>query len=176
MAVNDENMLPLRVRKMRQMEDLLQAEQIMLDIIEGIIRDMIQESTFLTAETVTPAFLKKLVAELFRVECDIVEFPENVMIKIRLHIKDKEPDEQLLNIEKTNQYIPAHLKVLYEYVSKHLLKGILYVSQPRADFVSVSYPQETMNSILQEEVILYTAVPMLEYIELNIPVMRGESE
>ena len=173
MAVNGEKMLPLRMRKMSQMEDLLQAEQIMFDIIEGIIRDMIQESTFLTAETVTPAFLKKLVEELFRVECDIVEFPEHVTVKIRLHIKDKEPDEPLLSIEKTNQYIPAHLKVLYEYVSKHHLTGIYHVAQPRADFIRMSYPPESLDGKVKKNVSISVGIPMLEYVEIRVPVAAG---
>lgn len=173
MAVNSENMLPLRVRKMRQMEDLLQAEQIMFDIVEGVIRDMIQESTFLTAETVTPAFLKKLVEELFQVECQVVEFPDCVTVKIRLHIKDKEPDEPLVNVEKTNRYIPAHLKVLYEYVSKHLLKNSYYIAQPRADFIKASYFPQPLDGKVKKTVSLSVGIPMLEYVVINFPVAAG---
>jgi len=176
MAVNGERMLPFRVRKMCQMEDLLQAEQVMLGTIEDIIEDMIYEASLLTAETVTPEYLKKLVTEVFKRESTIEEYPEELIVKIRLNINSGEPSSPLLLIEKTNIYIPAHLKVLYEYVSKHLLKGVFYVAQPRADYVRVSYPYAPLDSRLQKTVNLYTAIPVLEYVELNVPVNRGGLE
>ena len=59
MSLNSEQMLPARVRKMRQMEDLLNVEDIILSEIERIIDEMYGAAAMLHEELVNEAWLKE---------------------------------------------------------------------------------------------------------------------
>ena len=59
MSLNSEQMLPARVRKMRQMEDLLNVEDIILIEIERIIDEMYGAAALLHEELVNEAWLKE---------------------------------------------------------------------------------------------------------------------
>ena len=59
MSLNSEQMLPARVRKMRQMEDLLNVEDIILAEIERIIDEMYGAAALLHEELVNEAWLKE---------------------------------------------------------------------------------------------------------------------
>lgn len=60
MSLNSEQMLPARVRKMRQMEDLLNVEDIILAEIERIIDEMYGAAALLHEELVNEAWLKEV--------------------------------------------------------------------------------------------------------------------
>ena len=59
MSLNSEQMLPARVRKMRQMEDLLNVEDIILAEIERIIDEMYGAAALLHEELVNETWLKE---------------------------------------------------------------------------------------------------------------------
>lgn len=176
MSLLDHNMLPAQVRTMKPMDDLLQAEQAMLDVIAGIIDDLMADAILASAVTVTPDYLKQVITAIFKLDCTIMEYPEELTIKIWLHATGQELENPLPQIKKSNRFIPAHLKVLYEYVSKRLLSGKIYAAAPRADYIELSVPAVPMNSFIRQEIHLGLAAPLLQYIEVVYPTERtGES-
>lgn len=176
MSLLDNNMLPAQVRTMKPMDDLLQAEQIMLEIIEGIIMDLMSDALLARAVTITPDYLTEVITGIFKLDCTIMAYPEELTIKIWLHDTGQELENPTSQIKKSNRFIPAHLKVLYEYVSKHLLTGRIYVATPRTDYIELSVPAVPMNSFVHREVYLGLAAPLLQYIEVAYPTERtGES-
>lgn len=109
MPVNDRFMLPLRVRTMAQMEDLLQAEQLMLDrlqeaAVELEILGSINNNTTLTRER-----LEEIVELLSGCTCRVDEYANELTIHIVLIAGSAEP---LAIQDKLAPLIPAHLKYL----------------------------------------------------------------
>lgn len=112
MAINEERMLPRRMRTMDQMEDLLQAEQIILDTIIKVIEEIEESLEEIREETLTVERLISIAQILSRTSCAVEEYPENV--KIRLIF------EQLVGFHSRIQrklldLIPAHLEVVFAY-------------------------------------------------------------
>lgn len=112
MAINEKRMLPRRMRTMYQMEELLQAEQIILDIIIKVMEEIEESLEEIREETLTVERLISIAQILSRTSCVVEEYPENV--KIRLIF------EQLVGFHSRIQrklldLIPAHLEVVFAY-------------------------------------------------------------
>lgn len=59
MSLNNEHMLPAKCRSMRQMNELLDSEDIILAEIERIIDEMYERASMLHEELVNEAWLEK---------------------------------------------------------------------------------------------------------------------
>ena len=63
MSLNNSQMLPARVRNMRQMNDVLNAEDIILAEIERIIDEMYQRASLLHEELINEEWLENKLSE-----------------------------------------------------------------------------------------------------------------
>ena len=64
MSLNNSQMLPARVRNMRQMNDVLNAEDIILAEIERIIDEMYQRASLLHEELINEEWLENKLSEV----------------------------------------------------------------------------------------------------------------
>jgi hypothetical protein len=112
MAVNDSQMLPAHVRTMRQMADLLQAEQVLFDGLEQLIADISRELDGLVTDTVTKEKLEAMAKFWSGVNCEVEEYPEE--LRIRLVFQEIAAQHGYLQTELLD-IIPAHLQVLFGY-------------------------------------------------------------
>ncbi len=121
MAVNDERMLPKRVRKMYQMEDLLQAEQFILNTILGIINDMISEAATINSLPMTKVNTEYIATMVSNNPSTVREYSDGVTIDILV----SRNSGQQTNLPKLRKYlndlIPAHLKFNIYYVYKTII-------------------------------------------------------
>lgn len=109
MALNDKFMLPFRVRTMAQMQDLLQAEKLLLDRMQAAVKELeilggINNNTVLTKER-----LEEIVELLSGCACRVDEYAEALTIHITLIAGSTDP---LAIQDKLAPLIPAHLKYL----------------------------------------------------------------
>ena len=102
MSLNSEQMLPARVRKMRQMEDLLNVEDIILIEIERIIDEMLDHIDDM------PDSDKKLMMNLLIEKVEIYEekqkdgrWVKSVQFKIPLNVDGKLVDTMFFDDEDT---------------------------------------------------------------------------
>lgn len=109
MSLNDSRMLPARIRNMRQMNDVLNAEDIILAEIERMIDEMYQRASLLHEELVNEAWLESKLSARTGAIVDVVEYGEQLLVDFVLdvsavtHIDMK---DVRMFIEK---WLPAHL-------------------------------------------------------------------
>ncbi|MEY8355267.1 hypothetical protein AALB39_18185 [Lachnospiraceae bacterium 54-53] len=175
MALLDENMLPRLVRSMEPMDDLLQAEDAELSRVEAFIFELLDAAKLVTDVTVTPEYLKNAVSKIWNLECQVFEYPDELTIKLKLSLLGSDPAEPLPLIKRCNVYIPAHLKVIYEYDKKLQSAGKMFTASPRMDVIRISYPSNPVNGIAMKEIKLQAAAPSFKYVSINVPT-KGESD
>ncbi len=124
MAVNDIRMLPKRVRKMAQMEELLQAEQTLLDIIEAIIIDMAAEASVSNNTPMTKANSEYIASVISGSACYINEYPGILTIDIIVSRQTGTATSLIKLRNYMNELLPAHLKfnIHYEYRTAVLIR------------------------------------------------------
>lgn len=110
MSLNSEQMLPARVRKMRQMEDLLNVEDIILAEIERIIDEMYGAAALLHEELVNEAWLKeKLDARTgadTKVEADVDKLLATITLDVSKIVGVDMKDIRAF----LDKWLPAHLR------------------------------------------------------------------
>lgn len=120
MPLNDKNMLPKRVREMAQMADLLQAEQLMLDRLYGVLQELLAQGSINNNTTLTKAELERICGLLTGCKCRVDEFAAKLII----HICVKRNSGRLVSIraliDGIKALIPAHLK--YDIVMEHMAR------------------------------------------------------
>ena len=121
MALNDERMLPKRVREMHQMEDLLQAEQFILNVILGIINDMISEAATINSLPMTKTNTEHIATMVSNNFSTVREYSDGVTIDILV----SRNSGQRTNLPRLRRYlndlIPAHLKFNIHYIYKTVI-------------------------------------------------------
>lgn len=116
MAVNDSSMLPEKVRSMSQMEDLLQAEQVLLTIIEAIILDMITEVAISNYLPMIKENVEMISTAISGNASYINEYPETLTIDVVVS-RNTGAYTCLPKLRNyLNSMLPAHLKfnIYYE--------------------------------------------------------------
>lgn len=167
MAVNDGHMLPKKIRIIPQMEDLLQTEQNLIDEINHIIRAMLQEAVLTENEVVTLEYLKNLADSLSGLICDATEYPEQLMVRLQFHIENLVSGSHTKWEDQLKNYIPAHLKVLFEYMARLQSEVSLYMFTTRFDCVEISFPPEYTDGRTSQRADLKASIPMLEYVSIS---------
>lgn len=120
MSLNNEQMLPARVRKMRQMEDLLNAEDIILAEIERIIEAMYQEAAMLHEELVNEEWLEKKLLELTGSQTKVTGDAWKLLVDILMDVSEMgDPDLQEVR-RFLNKWLPAHLQYKLRYLLKYV--------------------------------------------------------
>ena len=87
MSLNNSQMLPARVRNMRQMNDVLNAEDIILAEIERIIDEMYQRASLLHEELINEEWLNNPMSEVLSIAAYILLIVW--LVKASMHIKKK---------------------------------------------------------------------------------------
>ena len=109
MSLNNSQMLPARVRNMRQMNDVLNAEDIILAEIERIIDEMYQRASLLHEELVNEAWLEKRLEVLTKGIVTVEKVKDVLQVNIGIDIGSQSSliEEQVVNF--INKWLPAHL-------------------------------------------------------------------
>lgn len=110
MSLNSEQMLPARVRKMRQMEDLLNVEDIILAEIERIIDEMYGAAALLHEELVNEAWLKEKLDARTGADTTVEADADKLLATITLDVS------KILGVDMKDirafldKWLPAHLR------------------------------------------------------------------
>lgn len=110
MSLNSEQMLPARVRKMRQMEDLLNVEDIILSEIERIIDEMYGAAALLHEELVNEAWLKEKLDARTGADTTVEADADKLLAMITLDVS-KIVGVDMKDIRAfLDKWLPAHLR------------------------------------------------------------------
>lgn len=110
MSLNSEQMLPARVRKMRQMEDLLNVEDIILIEIERIIDEMYGAAALLHEELVNEAWLKEKLDARTGADTTVEADGDKLLATITLDVS-KIVGVDMKDIRAfLDKWLPAHLR------------------------------------------------------------------
>lgn len=110
MSLNSEQMLPTRVRKMRQMEDLLNVEDIILIEIERIIDEMYGAAALLHEELVNEAWLKEKLDAQTGADTTVEADADKLLATITLDVS-KIVGVDMKDIRAfLDKWLPAHLR------------------------------------------------------------------
>lgn len=110
MSLNSEQMLPARVRKMRQMEDLLNVEDIILIEIERIIDEMYGAAALLHEELVNEAWLKEKLDARTGADTTVETDADKLLAMITLDVS-KIVGVDMKDIRAfLDKWLPAHLR------------------------------------------------------------------
>ena len=110
MSLNSEQMLPARVRKMRQMEDLLNVEDIILIEIERIIDERYGAAALLHEELVNEAWLKEKLDARTGADTTVETDADKLLAMITLDVS-KIVGVDMKDIRAfLDKWLPAHLR------------------------------------------------------------------
>lgn len=110
MSLNSEQMLPARVRKMRQMEDLLNVEDIILAEIERIIDEMYGAAALLHEELVNETWLKEKLDARTGADTTVEADTDKLLATITLDVS-KIVGVDMKDIRAfLDKWLPAHLR------------------------------------------------------------------
>lgn len=109
MSLNDSRMLPARIRNMRQMNDVLNAEDIILAEIERIIDEMYQRASLLHEELVNEAWLENKLSARTGAIVDIVEYGELLLVDFILDVSAVAHIDMKDVRAFIEKWLPAHL-------------------------------------------------------------------
>ena len=135
MSLNNEQMLPAKCRSMRQMNELLDSEDIILAEIERIIDEMYERASMLHEELVNEAWLEKKLKEMTGAGVEVTAFTEELMVRIVFDVS------QIYSI-----YVPDARKFLDKWLPAHLMYKVELLLN-----YSTEYTEEyVINSIKME--------------------------
>lgn len=110
MSLNDNHMLPDRVRNMRQMQDVLTVEDITLAEMEKIIDEMYQRASLLHEELINEAWLEARLSARTGAAVKVTGDAEKLLVGIVLGVGES----VVLDLRDIraflNKWLPAHLR------------------------------------------------------------------
>ncbi len=110
MSLNDIHMLPTHVRKMRQMNDLLDAEDLILQEIEKIIDEIYLRASMLHEELVNEPWLEQKLKERTGATANVTAYAEDLLVRVVLEITDIQ-DIDAEDVRRfLDKWLPAHLQ------------------------------------------------------------------
>lgn len=110
MSLNSEQMLPARVRKMRQMEDLLNVEDIILAEIERIIDEMYGAAALLHEELVNETWLKEKLDARTGADTTVEADADKLLATITLDVSEIVGVDMKDVRAFLDKWLPAHLR------------------------------------------------------------------
>lgn len=109
MPLNNNQMLPARVRNMRQMNDVLNAEDIILADIERIIDEMYQRASLLHEELINEEWLENKLSERTGAGVDVTGYAEKLLAEIVLDVSEVQHIDMPDVRKFLDKWVPAHL-------------------------------------------------------------------
>lgn len=109
MSLNNDQMLPARVRNMRQMHDVLNAEDIILAEIERTIDEMYQRASLLHEEIINEEWLENKLSEKTGAGVDVTGYAERLLAEIVLNVSELQHIDMPDVRKFLNKWVPAHL-------------------------------------------------------------------
>ena len=109
MSLNNSQMLPARVRNMRQMNDVLNAEDIILAEIERIIDEMCQRASLLHEELINEEWLENKLSERTGAGVDVTGYAEKLLAEIVLDVSELQHIDMPDVRKFLDKWVPAHL-------------------------------------------------------------------
>lgn len=109
MSLNNSQMLPARVRNMRQMNDVLNAEDIILAEIERIIDEMYQIASLLHEELINEEWLENKLSERTGAGVDVTGYAEKLLAEIVLDVSELQHIDMPDVRKFLDKWVPAHL-------------------------------------------------------------------
>lgn len=137
----DEKMLPKIKTRIPQMEDLLQAEQAYLDVVLELVEWLQDRMVLLSEVVMNIPNLKAKIKQITGWDCEIIEDAEHLTLTIRYYFDAQDPTlEQEAEILK---YVPAHLKVIHEFLQSYMGTRKVYAGTGLGTYVRyIGRPQE----------------------------------
>ena len=120
--LNSEQMLPARVRRMRQMQELLEVEDIILTELEGMISEMYQRAEYLHEELVNEAWLEDRIQSITGGTVEVTARKDSLLVEVVINKGDLSGAESNPVTEFLNKWLPAHLA--YEITYEKLLGAV----------------------------------------------------
>lgn len=116
MSLNSEQMLPARVRGMRQMKELLGAEDAVLAELERILDEMYQRASQLHEELVNEEWLERKLQGLTGGIVDVAAWPEELLVEVMINRGNLSSIDSETVIAFLDKWLPAHLvyRIIYE--------------------------------------------------------------
>lgn len=112
MPLNDEFMLPKRVRTMAQMKDLLQTERLMIERLEALLEELNRQGSINNNTPLTKARLEEISSLFANNPCRVDEFSDKLTIHIVVSRKEGLYTSWKEIVDGVDVLIPAHLKYL----------------------------------------------------------------
>lgn len=109
MSLNNSQMLPARIRNMRQMNEVLNAEDIILAEVEQIIDEMYQRTSLLHEELVNEEWLENKLAERTGAGVKVTGYAEKLLTEIVLNVSELHHIDMPDVRGFLNKWVPAHL-------------------------------------------------------------------
>ena len=109
MSLNNSQMLPARIRNMRQMNEVLNAEDIILAEIEQIIDEMYQRASLLHEELVNEEWLENKLSERTGAGVKVTGYAEKLLAEIVLNVSELHHIDMPDVRGFLNKWVPAHL-------------------------------------------------------------------
>lgn len=147
MSLNSEQMLPSRVRKMRQMDDLLTVEDLVLAEIEQIINEMYDAAALLHEELVNESWLEEKLEARTGADATVTADPDHLLADILLNVSE------IYDVDMTdvraflNKWLPAHLQYDVTLLQESAYKSPeeFTMSEMALGFESQFWPVRTLN-------------------------------
>lgn len=131
--LTSEIMLPRIKTRIPQMEDLLQAEQAYLDVILDLTEWLRGRMELLSEVVMNIPNLKAKIRQITGWDCDILEDAAHLTITIRYYFDAETPT--LEQESRILVYVPAHLKVIHEFLQRYEGKDTIHVGCGLGSFV-----------------------------------------
>lgn len=131
--LTSERMLPKIKTRIPQMKELLQAEQAYLDVIFNLTEWLRGRMELLSEVVMNIPNLKAKIKQITGWDCDIIEDAEHLTITIRYYFDAETPileQEQRILV-----YVPAHLKVIHEFLQCYEGKETIHVGCGLGSFI-----------------------------------------
>lgn len=124
MSLNNKQMLPARVRKMRQMEDILNAEDIILAELEKVIDEIYQSALLLHEELVNEKWLERHIQKITGGVVEAAKVRDALLVEIVINRGLFLDINTEIVIAFLDKWLPAHLK--YNIIYEKVLSAVNY--------------------------------------------------
>lgn len=125
MSLNNNHMLSERVRNMRQMNEVLNAEDIILAEIERILDEMSQRASLLHEELVNESWLEEKLGVITEGIVDVSKRKDELLIDISVNRGELAAINERETIAFIEKWLPAHLA--YNLAYEKILGAKTYV-------------------------------------------------